>query len=138
MEKTMARILVVDDEEMDRVFERAVLESAGHELFYAHDGAVALKICKEVLIDLVVTDLAMPEFNGLRLIKELREEGVTAPIIAVSGWAADQLDLAENYGANVALVKPLDGSDLLKAVEDMLDGNNPRDRDDPWNRDRGK
>ena len=138
MEKTMARILVVDDEEMDRVFERAILESAGHELFYAHDGALALEICKEMVVDLVITDLAMPDFNGLRLIKELREAGVTAPIIAVSGWAADQLDLAEDYGANLALVKPLDGGDLLKAVEDMLDGSKPRDRDDPWHKGRGK
>lgn len=138
MENPMAKILVVDDEEMDRVFERAILESAGHELFYAHDGALALKICKEVNVDLVVTDLAMPDFNGLRLIKELRNEGVTAPIIAVSGWAADQLDLAEDYGANVALVKPLDGADLLGAVEDMLDHSKPRDRDDPWHKGRGR
>jgi len=137
MEKNMAKILVVDDEEMDRVFERAILESAGHELFYAHDGAVALKICKESSVDLVITDLAMPDFNGLRLIKELRSEGVTVPIIAVSGWAADQLDLAENYGANLALVKPLDGSDLLEAVEDMLDVGKVRDREDPWHRGRG-
>ena len=131
----MAKILVVDDEEIDRVFERAVLESAGHELFYAQDGASALKICKETAIDVVVTDLAMPDFNGLRLIKELRTEGVGVPIIAVSGWAADQLDLAEDYGANVALVKPLDGRDLIQAVEDMLE-DPTRDKGDPWKKGR--
>ena len=131
----MATILVVDDEEMDRVFERAVLESAGHTLVFAKDGAGALKVCRDKAIDLVVTDLAMPDFNGLRLIKELRNEGVDVPIIAVSGWAADQLDLAEDYGANVALVKPLDGSELVRAVEDMLE-EPTQVRGDPWKKGR--
>ena len=131
----MAKILLVDDEETDRMFGRTVLQNAGHELFYAHDGEAALKICKEVDLDVVVTDLVMPDFNGLRLIKELRAEGVNTPIIAVSGWASDQLDLAEDYGANVALVKPLDGSELVRAVEDMLkdpENGGP----DPWKRGR--
>ena len=131
----MAKILVVDDEEMDRVFEKTVLESAGHELVFAADGDAALKICEEVAVDLVVTDLAMPDFNGLRLIRELRSAGVLVPIIAVSGWAADQLDLAEDYGADVALVKPLDGSKLLEAVDDMLDDSTER-RGDPWKKGR--
>ena len=53
----MARILVVDDEEMDRMLERSILESAGHELVYAADGEAALTVCRESLVDLVVTDL---------------------------------------------------------------------------------
>jgi len=136
MEDPMAKILIVDDEEMDRVYERAILESTGHELFYAHDGEAALKICVETAIDVVVTDLAMPDFNGLRLIKELREEGVRVPIIAVSGWASDQLDLAEDYGADLALVKPLDGEDLVKAVDTMLGEAQEGQREDPWKRGR--
>lgn len=128
----MARILVVDDEEMDRVLVRTILESAGHELFYASDGEVALQVCREIGIDLVVTDLAMPDFNGLRFIKELREERLDIPVIAISGWAADQLDLAEDYGADLTLFKPVDGDQLNGAVNRVLDLEDVPRREDPW------
>lgn len=134
----MARILIVDDEEVDRVLERVILEKAGHELYYAGDGHVALAVCREVDIELVLTDLAMPEFNGLRFIKELREEGFRLPVIAISGWAKDQLDLAEDYGADLTLFKPIDGDELLKAVQDMLQLPDFSDLSDPWRRGRGK
>jgi len=133
----MARILIVDDEEMDRVLERAILEKAGHELFYAGDGHVALAVCRESDIELVVTDLAMPEFNGLRFIKELREAGFRMPLIAISGWAKDQLDLAEDYGADLTLFKPIDGDALLKAVQELLNLPEISSRADPWGRGRG-
>jgi CheY-like chemotaxis protein len=134
----MAKILVVDDEEMDRVLERTILEAAGHQLFFAHEGKAALKVCEDIAIDLVITDLAMPDFNGLRFIKELREEGVEIPIIAVSGRAPDQLDLAESYGADLALVKPLDGDELLKAVNRVLEETEDGVRvlGDPWKKGR--
>jgi CheY-like chemotaxis protein len=134
----MAKILIVDDEEMDRVLERAILEKAGHELYYAADGHVALAVCREALIELVVTDLAMPDFNGLRFIKELREEGFRMPIIAISGWAKDQLDLAEDYGADLTLYKPIDGDKLLRSVQEMLDMPDLPNRDDPWSKGRGR
>jgi two-component system chemotaxis response regulator CheY len=134
----MARILIVDDEEMDRVLERTILEKAGHELLYAGDGHVALAVCRETDIELVITDLAMPEFNGLRFIKELREEGFRMPIIAISGWAKDQLDLAESYGADLTLFKPIDGDALLEGVQNMLRLPDVSDRADPWKRGRGK
>lgn len=134
----MARILIVDDEEMDRVLERAVLEKANHELFFAADGQAALAVCRESDIELVVTDLAMPNFNGLRFIKELREDGMRMPVIAISGWARDQLDLAEDYGADLTLPKPIDGEALLKAVKEMLNLPDLSDRTDPWGRGRGR
>lgn len=130
----MARILIVDDEEMDRVLGRAILESAGHELFFAADGEAALEVCRETPIELVVTDLAMPDFNGLRFIREFRAEGFTTPVIAISGWAADQLDLAQDYGADRTLFKPVDGKELLKAVQEVLDLPEITRRIDPWRR----
>jgi len=128
----MARILVVDDEEMDRVLVRAILESAGHELLFASDGDGALKLLREEQLDLVITDLAMPGFNGLRFIREMREEDFLHPVIAISGWAADQLDLAEDYGANASLFKPLDGRELLKTVDAVLDRPSGEGEADPW------
>jgi len=130
----MARILVVDDEEMDRMLVRAILEAAGHELFYAGEGDSALQLLRDNPVDLVLTDLAMPDFNGLRFIKELREEGFRVPVIAVSGRAVDQLDLAESYGADLTMIKPIDEKHLLLAVNKMLEVSRTRNQDDPWGR----
>jgi two-component system capsular synthesis sensor histidine kinase RcsC len=130
----MALILIVDDEEMDRVLERSILENAGHHLLFASDGEAAMRVCREEPVELVVTDLAMPDFNGLRFIRQLREAGLYIPLIAVSGWAVDQLDLAREYGADIALPKPLDGPALLSAVEAALNLPALPDRMDPWHR----
>ena len=69
----MAKILIVDDEEMDRVMERSMLDGLGHTLLFASDGEVALSLYQKEEPDLVITDLAMPELNGLRLIQEIME-----------------------------------------------------------------
>jgi DNA-binding response OmpR family regulator len=130
----MALILIVDDEEMD--LERGILEAAGHHLLFASDGEAALRICQEEPVELVVTDLAMPDFNGLRFIRQLREAHLYLPLIAVSGWAVDQLDLAREYGADLALPKPLDGDALLSAVQTLLSRPARPDRVDPWHRER--
>lgn len=127
----MARILIVDDEEMDRFFESSILEGAGHELLFAPHGQAALKLWRNQPLDLVITDLAMPELNGLRLIKAIREEDPGARIIAISGVAADQLDLAENFGAMKTLYKPVSREDLLGAVSEVLARSAYTD-EDPW------
>jgi CheY-like chemotaxis protein len=129
----MARILIVDDEEMDRLFQSSILREAGHELIFAADGQIALTMWKKRDVDLVITDLVMPEMNGLRLIRAIREEDPMARIIAVSGLAPDQLDLAENYGALKTLFKPIAAEQLLSAVEEVLGEFSPED-DDPWRR----
>jgi CheY-like chemotaxis protein len=128
----VARILVVDDEEMDRVLLQTILESAGHELLFASDGEGALQLLQDEEVDLVVTDLAMPDFNGLRFIKEIRDLGLLHPVVAISGWAADQLDLAERYGADATLFKPIDGNALLKIVHEILKLPEIKERTDPW------
>ncbi len=116
----MARILIVDDEEMDRYFEASILEDAGHELLFASNGDAALKLYSKNLVDLVITDLAMPELNGLRLIQELRRVDEAVRIVAISGVSADQLDIAEDFGAARTLFKPVDPQELLTAVDEAL------------------
>ena len=116
----MARILIVDDDEMDRVMERSMLDGLGHTLMFASDGDAALSVYEKEDPDLVITDLAMPELNGLRLIQEIMELDPDARIIAVSGVSADQLDLAENMGAVYTLFKPVEHGELLAAVEQAL------------------
>ena len=68
----MANVLIVDDEEMDRLLERTMVEDAGHTPFFANDGEVALKVYEEHDIDVVITDLRMPNVDGLRLIQAAR------------------------------------------------------------------
>jgi CheY-like chemotaxis protein len=116
----MARILIVDDDESDRLFERAVLQDKGHELWFASDGEVALSSYKNHGIELVITDLHMPKLNGLRLIRALKEWDPDALVIAVSGVSADQLDIAAEYGAVRTLFKPVQPEALLKAVGEVL------------------
>ena len=127
----MARILIVDDDEMDRLMERSILDGLGHTLLFASDGDVALSVYQKEDVDLVITDLAMPELNGLRLIQEILEFDPRARIIAVSGHNADQLDLAQSMGAVSTLFKPLEYAELLAAVETALKGL-AAGEGDPW------
>jgi CheY-like chemotaxis protein len=127
----MAHILIVDDEEMDRLLGRTVLEDAGHLLLYAPDGEVALRAYQNNDIDLVITDLAMPNLDGLRLIEQIRAEDDRALIIAVSGVSADQLEWAVSLGASRTLQKPYAPPELLEAVTQTLDPSVPPP-DDLW------
>ena len=117
----MARILVVDWEEEERVYLWWVLEDAGHELLFAADGQTALDVWKKNEVDLVITELYLPELNGLRLIKELLSRAPGALILAISDVSADQLDLAEDYGACHILYKPVDPDSLLAGVNKALE-----------------
>ena len=126
----MARILVVDWEEEERVYLWSVLEDAGHELLFAVDGQAALEVWDKQGVDLVVTELYLPELNGLRLIKALKDRDPDGLIVAISEISADQLDLAEDYGACHILNKPVDPETLLAGVTQALKGYRPKHRDD--------
>jgi len=133
----MAQILVADWDEIERVNLWKILEKAGHELLFAKDGKQAIDIWEKKAIDLVITELLMPELSGLRLIRELMERDPGVRIIAISLENADQLDLAEDFGAAKVLYKPVRPKALLKAVEETLKGFRPRrqlwrDSREPW------
>ena len=121
----MAKILVVDWEEEERVYLWSVLERAGHELFFAADGITALEVWEKKEVDLVITELYLPELNGLRLIKELTARDPFGLILAISEISADQLDLAEDYGACHILYKPVDPHTLLAGVNKALEEYRP-------------
>jgi len=118
----LARILIVDWEEGERVYLWSVLEKAGHELLFAADGQTALDVWNRQDLDLVITELYLPELNGLRLIRELVSRDRWGLVIAISEISADQLDLAEDYGACHILYKPVSPDRLLAAVETALAG----------------
>lgn len=118
----MARILFVDDDQVEQLFAREVLTMHGHEVLIARDGEDALtQYAREAMhIDAVVTDLAMPRLNGLRLIEALRQVDPNVLILAASGRNADQLDLAEDAGVAAIFFKPWDPAQFLNTLDDLL------------------
>ncbi len=115
----MANILIVDDEEMDRLLEARMVEDAGHTPFFAGDGEAAMAMYKENDIALVVTDLRMPKVDGLSLIRGILAHDPSARIIAVSGLP-QHLDAAEECGAVAVLVKPIEQEEFLATIEEIL------------------
>jgi DNA-binding response OmpR family regulator len=122
----MARILLVDDEPMLRRTLRAILEKAGHVVAEAGDGDVALAMFSEDKPDLVITDIVMPNREGVETIRELRALDANVPIIAISGGGNTGgdlfLTLASHLGANQTLTKPIRQATLLETVNDCLGG----------------
>ncbi len=118
----VARILIVDDDEADRIVLSTILERAGHETFHAEDGREAVSVYGATDIDVVITDLQMPEVHGLELITLLRGLSPRQAIIAISGTGPDQLEMAQDVGADVTLTKPVDPYELLGAVAMAVSG----------------
>ncbi len=111
---------MVDDAPMDRLLVGSILEKAGHEVYHAENGEQALEVYPKKDIEVVVTDLQMPNVHGLELIMALLTSFPEAAIIAVSGTGPDQLDMAEAVGALVTLSKPVDPEELLEAVTNAV------------------
>jgi DNA-binding NtrC family response regulator len=121
---TAKRILVVDDEAEARESIRALLEDHGFAVNLATDGRSALRACESDRPDLVLTDLFMPELDGIGLITALREIAPDLPIIAMANrikpFTVDYVDIATKLGAFGGLYKPLDGVALLRLLERAL------------------
>jgi len=117
----MARVLIVDDDEQDVVLLRAMLESAGHELFVASNGEEGLRLYLANPIEVVVTDIAMPRGDGVELITALTGLDPSAAIIAVSGQDPNRLDIAQMAGAKKILIKPVERAELVGAVQELVD-----------------
>jgi DNA-binding response OmpR family regulator len=116
----MARILVVDDEAMLRGVVRKMLERNGHEVFDAADGALGTEAYRRLLTDIVITDIVMPNKDGIQLIIELKKEFPSVRLIAMSGGARtseqDFLEVAKQYGVRQVLHKPFSRAELEAAV----------------------
>lgn len=116
----MARILIVDDEEGDRLIAQAILARAGHETHFAEDGEEALDQFRAYEFEVVLTDLQMPEVHGFELISLLRELEKRPVLVVMSSTGPFQLHMAEALGAKYTLQKPLDADLLLDAIERAL------------------
>ena len=126
----MARVPIVEDEPTDRVILAKLLERMGHEVYFASDGEEALKIYLQRGIDVVVTDLQMPDGNGLELIDALRSLLPEPAIIVVSGLGPELLATARSKGAFAAFSKPIDPQGLRKAIAEAASDSLGRRKED--------
>jgi DNA-binding response OmpR family regulator len=120
----MANILLVDDDDQVRAMLKWLLIDAGYEVSEARDGAEALRLYKERRPDLLITDLVMPEKEGLALIMDLRRQDPDLQIIAMSGAElikGSYLSPAKKLGAQYILAKPFGNDEFLEAVRLLLE-----------------
>ena len=118
----MASILVIDDNDLVRGFLRTALEGQGHTVSEASQGRAAFEYLRRSPVDLVLTDIYMPDCDGLEVIMTLRREFPSVRIIAISGGSGDRnlLVAARQLGAQDVLEKPVNMADLLKSVATAL------------------
>lgn len=124
-EKQMTgRVLVIDDDSQMRAMLKQVLEKEGYDVIEAADGNAGIKSYRENLPDLVITDLIMPEKEGVETIMELKKDFPDANIIAASGGGRNEpesyLQMAKQLGAARVFAKPIDRSKLMDAVRELL------------------
>lgn len=118
-------ILVIDDEPDLRKLMRMVLERAGYDVALAENGRAAMKLYDERRPVLTITDILMPEKDGIETMREIRRIDADARIIAISGGGRSRyvgfLKAAQQFGAAETLQKPFRPQDLLAAVRRVLD-----------------
>ena len=114
----MATIMIIDDEESIRLLLRSVLEAAGYEVTEATNGRQGLDLYRQRPADVVITDILMPELNGLEMLLALTREFMHVKVIAISGAQEEKLilDVAKHLGARQTFQKPFSMPQLLDAV----------------------
>jgi CheY-like chemotaxis protein len=125
------RILVVDDDDQVRSLFDVMLRRAGYEVICAPDGRVALQELSRCAVDLIITDIFMPEKEGLETIMEIRRAWPDLKVIAVSGGGRhgnmDYLEIARKLGASATLSKPIERRTLLETVRGLVEADAPKD-----------
>jgi len=120
----MARILIIDDEAAIAMMLKKMVEKAGHKAETAVNGNEGLQLFETFKPDLLITDIVMPEKEGLEIIFELRRKNPNLKIIAISGGGRFQyegyLNSAKHLGANKVFQKPLDLKELISSISELL------------------
>ncbi len=117
----MARVLVIEDNDDFRDTLAAMLRSAGHDVQCAGNGREALDMLASPAYDLLITDILMPEVDGIELLTAMRKMPSRLPVVAISGGgsmpASLALSLSTSLGASAVLFKPFHTQELLEAVD---------------------
>jgi len=122
----MVRILVIDDDEGVRAMLQRMLEREDYEVSVAVDGQDAERWFQQETFDLVITDILMPEKEGIQTIIDLRKQCAHTKIIAISGGGVGgpehYLTSAKSFGAHRIFAKPFDCDEMLAAIRDLCEG----------------
>jgi YesN/AraC family two-component response regulator len=120
----MKKILIIDDEPYILSMLKKMLERAGYSVTSAENGRVGLDQFEIIMPDLVITDIIMPEKEGLGIIREMKSIKPDLKIIAISGGgrvsASDYLNTAKLFGADRAFQKPFSKDDMVGAVKELI------------------
>jgi DNA-binding response OmpR family regulator len=116
----MARILLIDDDDSVRTMLHLTLAHFGHTVIEARNGKEGLELFEHANADLLITDIVMPEKEGLEVLMELRKRHPPVKIIAISG--GDYLHMAKLMGAAKVLAKPFSTDVLIAAIDELLPG----------------
>ncbi|MEY2783659.1 MAG: Response regulator MprA [Pseudomonadota bacterium] len=121
----MTTILLVDDEDLLREGVREILEMSDYTVIEARDGEEALSQFAVNNVDMVISDVVMPNMDGVDLVSRLRESFPDIPILTISGGsrvvsARFGLDSALMSGANASLTKPFTAKQLIEKVKELL------------------
>ncbi len=118
------RVLIIDDDEQIRVLLQQMMEWAGFDVLVAENGKVAMQMQSKQPVDLVITDLIMPEQEGLETISCLKKEHANIKIIAISGGGRigpeAYLPAALELGADRVFSKPFDVQEIVASVKELL------------------
>ena len=120
----MATILIIDDEDLFRSMLKDMLEQEGYTIIEATNGNEGIARFDQVRPDLVITDIVMPDTEGMSTIRQIRQKDHRVPIIAISGGgylgSSDYLVAAEALGAVRSFSKPFDRTEFFSAVHEVL------------------
>jgi len=120
MSKNKPTILVIEDDSVQRELLNEFLAEQGFSLLFAKDGLEGLEKIKKYKYDLVIADIRLPYVSGIGLIKCLRQEHPTIPIICVTGYGHYPKEIAKEQSPDVLLEKPYDLNVLIKNINHLL------------------
>ena len=117
--KPSQTIVVADDDENMRTLVARILSDDGYEVLIAEDGRQAIALVNQQLCYVLVTDLEMPEQEGIETIRQVRQSHPNLRIVVISGGSPDNIRMAMLLGGTVGLSKPFDRDQLLAAVRGL-------------------
>jgi YesN/AraC family two-component response regulator len=119
----MKKVLIIDDEDLIREGLKIALEMEGFQVQICPDGKDAMKILQDFKPEIVITDIIMPETDGIEVILSLKQTQNPPKIIAISGGgrisAIDHLKSARQLGASATLTKPFSSTDLISVIRKL-------------------
>jgi CheY-like chemotaxis protein len=122
----MAVILVIDDDAATRRLILRALAAGKHKLIEAENGEQGLTLVAQHKPDLIITDILMPQKEGIETMRDVHEIAPDTKIIAISGGGISHnlmfLDVAKAFGADAAIAKPFRPAELVETVERVLSG----------------